>query len=201
MGCYTLTYDFEPTLFLEQEPTKKMDTPKWHVWSNPSTTLGEAGVIVLSGNGGNPLEDFANSLFGGKVGSIRGNLKGPLNFVIDNEGAETNYDPTTKLGTAGKTVGNRQGITVYMDPDVMGDFDRLYVFLAHELEHAFNISNGSRGAWYNTYGPVLSSGLSEIYAYGVGAQAANGLGLTYDFGQQSQHDQLTIQFLTGLYNK
>jgi hypothetical protein len=175
---------------------------------NGTTMLKEVTILANEGRSapvltqsGNPLEQFANSLFGDKVGSIRGNLKGSLNFAIDDKGEYTNYDPTTKTGIAGRTVGNRQGITVYFDPDVIGDFDRLYVFMAHELEHAFNISNGNRSAWSATYGPVLSSALSEIYAYGVGAQAANGLGLPYDFGQQSQHDQLTNQFLEGLYNR
>jgi hypothetical protein len=43
MGCYKLTYHYEPTLFLESEG-KKIDTPKWRVWTNP-----ESGFLRVDG--------------------------------------------------------------------------------------------------------------------------------------------------------
>jgi len=96
-------------------------------------------------------------------------------------------------------VSSVEAVTVYINSDVLNDFDRLYVFMAHELDHALNIANGNRSTWYAIYGASMSSSLSEASAYSVGAQAANGLGLTYDFGQQSEHDQRAIQFVTGFY--
>ncbi|MBS0635866.1 MAG: hypothetical protein JSR37_10430 [Verrucomicrobia bacterium] len=57
MGCYKLTYHYEPKLFL-QEQGEKIDTLKWHVTVNAGSKLGEADDKVLT-KSGTPWMPFA----------------------------------------------------------------------------------------------------------------------------------------------
>ncbi len=84
MACYKLTYDYQPTLFL-QEQGEKIDTVKWAVWSEVSTTFSDGEVKVLTQGDPNDI----NRRFGASFDQIyKERLK---NTMWDGQG-DTNQD-------------------------------------------------------------------------------------------------------------
>ncbi|MFM7855781.1 MAG: hypothetical protein ACKO96_28635 [Flammeovirgaceae bacterium] len=67
MGCYRLTYDYEPTLFLEEQG-EKIYTVGWQVWKNENVSSSGVDDKVLNSAGGHfqdgiPTADELRELF------------------------------------------------------------------------------------------------------------------------------------------
>jgi hypothetical protein len=80
MGCYKLTYDYEPTLFLESDAEKSYSVDL-KVWSNPDTTFGGAGAIVLTSAGATQLTQGDGTY---SASDIKAAAAYALKFILDN---------------------------------------------------------------------------------------------------------------------
>jgi hypothetical protein len=120
MGCYKLTYDFEPILFLEEHP-EKTHAPELQVWVNPNATFEGAGINVLNN--------------AGPFGSVI-NLFSDLPFTGSKADRSTYFEGirvySTTLGPMGDhKAGTVPGLGIFVNPSELYDID----LLSHEFGH------------------------------------------------------------------
>ena len=191
MGCYKLTYDYQPTLFL-QEQGEKIYTPDWRVTVNAGSKLGGEGAKVLT----------------------QSSVSFVYRIIYDN-GNDRPYPPT-KDNDLGRTLINRKGssftknasggydvtiaITILLNKALQHGSDFLtrnpdldYDVLAHELGHGFMVE--TEAGKMNIPGLLLNSGYEGEEQDKYFQRVL--LGLKYQaFGYDEQHvDQYKFQFL------
>ena len=161
MGCYKLTYDYQPTLFL-QEQGEKIYTPDWRVTVNACSKLGGEGDKALNSDGRvfNPFKYIPKEIpVGLRATLTSGNIAWIARKPVKGETAFT--EPVNSRD-------KKTDLTVYYDPELLNLPEaNSYSVIGHEWIHIMQYRSGAYADWIDTYnGNGAAKNIAETNAWG-----------------------------------